>query len=137
MMKYLCVFLALCIAACSSEPQPPLAIADVVVKKPIPGMGMGAGYFALTNNAQQSVVITRVTSPQFGSIEMHESVIEDGVARMIEFNDLTLQPGATVEFAPGGKHLMLMQPADDLSSVTLEFHSGDTVVLSVNVASSG
>ena len=66
----------------------------------------------------------------------HEGVFEDGVARMVGMDELALSPGATVEFAPGGKHLMLMRPGDDLDLVTLEFFAGDTVVLTVNVASS-
>ena len=75
--------------------------------------------------------------PQLGSVELHESVIEDGVARMVALDELALQPGATVQFAPGGKHLMLMRPGDDLVSVTLEFHAGDTVVLRVSVTPTG
>ncbi len=136
-MKYLVLFVALIVAACSSEPGPPLSISDVIVKRPMPGMHMSAGYFTLTNNSQEAIVITGVRSPQFGSVEMHESVVEDGVARMVELDDLALPPGATVEFIPGGKHLMLMRPAEDLDQVTLEFFAGDTVVLSVNVSSTG
>jgi copper(I)-binding protein len=48
--------------------------------------------------------------------------------------DLVLAPGSSVEFQPGGKHLMLMRPIEDLTSVTLDFHAGDDVVLSINVA---
>lgn len=136
-MKYLFLVLALCVAACSGETEPPLTISDVVVKKPMPGMRMSAGYFTLTNNSRQPILITHVTSPQFGSVEMHESVIEDGVARMVGLDQLALQPGATVEFVPGGKHLMLMRPADDLTSVILEFHAGDTIVLRVDTTPSG
>jgi copper(I)-binding protein len=136
-MKYLFLLLALCVAACSGEAEPPLAISDVVVKKPMPGMRMSAGYFTLTNNSQEPIVITHVTSPQFGSVELHESVIEDGVARMVALDELALQPGTTAEFAPGGKHLMLMRPGDDLATVTLEFHAGDTVVLRVSVTPTG
>ena len=135
-MKRLVLVFALLVAACSGEPAPPLEISDVVVKKPLPGMHMSAGYFTMTNNSQQPIVITQVTSPQFGSVEMHESVVEDGVARMVGMDELALSPGATVEFAPGGKHLMLMRPGDDLSLVTLDFYAGDTVVLTINVASS-
>ena len=56
------------------------------------------------------------------------------VARMVGIDELALQPDTSVEFMPGGKHLMLMRPDDGLSAVTLEFHTGDTIVLSVNVA---
>jgi copper(I)-binding protein len=132
-MKRLVLCLVLFIGACSSDTAP-LTISDVVIRKPVPGMQMSAGYFNMTNHTSETVVITTVTSPQFDSVEMHETVIEDSVARMRGLGDLVLAPGSSVEFQPGGKHLMLMRPIEDLTSVTLDFHAGDDVVLSINVA---
>jgi copper(I)-binding protein len=134
-MKRFALMLVLLVGACSSD-MPPLTISDVIVKRPMPGMMMSAGYFSLSNNTSEPVVITHVTSPQFGSVEMHESVVEDGIARMIKLGDLTLAPESTVDFVPGGKHLMLMRPGENLDNVTLEFYAGDAVILSVNVAAS-
>lgn len=134
-MKRFALLLVLLVGACSSD-MPPLTISDVVVKKPMPGMMMSAGYFSLSNNTSEPVVITQVTSPQFGAVEMHESVVEDGIARMIKLGDLTVAPESTVDFVPGGKHLMLMRPGENLDNVTLEFYAGDAVILSVNVAAS-
>jgi len=134
-MKRIAFLLVLLVGACTSD-APPLTISDVVIKKPMPGMMMSAGYFSLNNNTSEPVVITHVTSPQFGSVEMHESVVEDGIARMLKLGELTLPPGSAVDFIPGGKHLMLMRPDENLDSVTLEFYSGDAVILSVNVSAS-
>ena len=134
-MRRFALLLVLLVGACSSD-TPPLTISDVVVKKPVPGMMMSAGYFSLSNNTSEPVVITHVTSQQFGAVEMHESVVEDGIARMIKLGDLTVAPESTVDFVPGGKHLMLMRPGENLDNVTLEFYAGDAVVLSVNVAAS-
>lgn len=134
-MKRFALLLVLLVGACSSD-MPPLTISDVVVKKPMPGMMMSAGYFSLSNNTSEPVVITQVTSPQFDAVEMHESVVEDGIARMIKLADLTVAPESTIDFAPGGKHLMLMRPGENLDNVTLEFYAGDAVILSVNVAAS-
>lgn len=113
---------------------PPLAANDVVVKPPMPGMQMTAGYLTLRNNSGDEITIDRVTSPQFGRVEMHETVIEDGVSRMQALPEVVLAPGAAVEFKPGGKHLMLMRPGDDLTTVTLAFHSGAAVLLTVSVS---
>lgn len=131
-MKRLAVLLVLSVAACSND-SAPLTISDLVVRKPLPGMHMSAGYFTMTNNSDETIVITGVTSPEFGAVELHETVVEDGVARMVGLGDLALQPGAVVEFVPGGKHLMLMQPHGEPGRVTLDFYAGDTVVLSVSV----
>jgi len=127
----LVVLSALLMFACS-EAQAPLTASDVVVTRSVPGMPMSAGYFNLTNNSGQAISISHVTSPQFASVQMHETIIKDEVARMVPLEMLILQPGETVSFEPGGKHLMLMRPADDIDSVTLKFFAGESVLLSVN-----
>ena len=127
------LILALLGCACSQE-SAPLVASDVVVSKPKPGMSMAAGYLTLSSNASQPIVITRVASPQFESVEMHESVIEDGMARMYPLGDLTIAAKSSVVFQPGGKHLMLMRPVGEFDTVSLDFYAGNAVVLTVNVA---
>ena len=124
---------AILLTACSTE-RAPLVATDVIVKRPMPGMQMTAGYLTFTNNSTQAITLTHVASPQFGAVEMHESVVEDGMARMYPLGDLTILAGTSVEFEPGGKHLMLMRPVDEFESVTLEFYADNTVILTLNVA---
>jgi copper(I)-binding protein len=127
----LAVLSALLMVACS-EKQAPLTASDAIVTRAVPGMPMSAGYFKLTNNSRQAISISHVTSPQFASVQMHETIIEDEVARMVQLEILTLQPRETVSFERGGKHLMLMQPSDDIDSVTLQFFAGESLLLSVS-----
>jgi len=131
--RFLILALVALLAACSVE-KVPLVASDVSIRKPMPGMNMSAGYLTLTNNTSQSIIITHVTSPQFGSVEMHESVLEDGVSRMYALGNLTILPGHTVRFEPGGKHLMLMRPSIGADEVMLEFHAGKAVVLTINTS---
>ena len=127
------LILALLGCACSQESAPFVA-SDVVVSKPIPGMDMAAGYLTLRNNTAQPIIISHVASPQFESVEMHESVIEDGMARMYALGEMTILAKSSVVFQPGGKHLMLMRPIGDFDAVTLDFYAGKAVILTVNVA---
>ena len=115
----------------SGEMQPPLAASDVVVTASMPGMQMSAGYLTLTNNTDSDIVVTRVTSPQFGRVEMHETVIENDVARMRKLEELVVPANGQVSFERGGKHLMLMQPASDGDAVTLNIYSAEAVLMSV------
>lgn len=124
--------LALLGCACSQE-SVPLVASDVVVTKPMPGMNMTAGYLTLRNNSSQPIIISHVASPQFESVEMHESVVEDGMARMYALGEMTILAGSSVVFKPGGKHLMLMQPVGEFDTVTLDFFAGDAAVLTINV----
>lgn len=120
------------LAVSCSVDQTPLVASDVEIRSPMPGMQMSAGYLTLSNNTTQPITITHVASPQFESVEMHESVLEDGVSRMYELAELKILPETSVIFERGGKHLMLMRPVDDSDVVTLEFYAGKAIVLTVN-----
>lgn len=119
------------LAACAGEAEPPLVASDVVVTRPMPGMQMSAAYLSLQNNSDRPIVISRVASAQYGLVELHETRVENGVARMRKLPELTLPAGAEVTLQRGGKHLMLMRPAGPADSVTLDFFDGETLLLSV------
>ncbi len=114
-----------------AEPLAPLVATNVVVTRPMPGMKMSAGYLSLTNNTGAPIRITRVTSPQFGLVELHESTIEDGVARMREIPELVVPPHGSATLERGGKHLMLMRPGGDSDDVSLNFYDGEQLLLSI------
>ena len=120
------------VAACSAEPEAPLVATDVVVTRPMPGMQMSAAYMELTNNTDDAIRITRVASPQYEAVQLHESIVEDGVARMRAIPVLEIPARQTVTFERGGKHLMLMRPTAPSETVSLQFLDGDTLLLSVD-----
>ena len=87
---------ALLLAAACGSPQPPLVATDVEVTRPVPGRHMSAAYLVLANNTNDDTRITRVSSPQFGSVQIHETTIEDGVARMRELEALIVPAGGSL-----------------------------------------
>jgi copper(I)-binding protein len=93
---------------------------------------MAAGYLRIGNHSGSDIRITRVSSPEYGAVEMHETVVEDGIARMRAIPVLEIANGETVVFERGGKHLMLMQPVGEPRTITLNFYSGDVLLLSVS-----
>ncbi len=111
--------------ACSPPAGPPLTISNIVVLEPLPGMNMTAGYLTLANNSNQPITIDQVTSPQFTRVEMHETVIQDDVARMVALAPLIIERHSSVQFEPGGKHLMMFDSTKEIMRgmpVTVEFH---------------
>ncbi len=130
-MRTTLIIAAIVLAACSI-PQPLLVAVDIEITKPMPGRSMSAGYMDLMSNTARAITITHVTSPQFGSVEIHETTTEDGVARMRKLDNLVVDPMTTVTLERGGKHLMLMKAKDLKSSVTLNFYSGDELILTVD-----
>lgn len=119
-------------AGCGGNEGPPVVATGVVVTAPGAGMPMAAGYLQIANRSGNDIRITRVSSPEYGSVEMHETVVEDGIARMRAIPVLEIASGETVVFERGGRHLMLMRPVGEPRTITLNFYSGDVLLLSVS-----
>lgn len=102
------LLLGACDAAQDVAAPPQVEAARIVM--PPTGAAMAAGYFELRNPGRQTLELVAVTSPGFESIEMHETIDDDGVSRMRRLDTVAVAPGASLRFAPGGKHLMLMGP---------------------------
>ena len=130
-MRFAMLLVALLVAACG-QTQPPLVASEVEVTRPMPGMKMSAGYFVLTNNTDEAIRITGVTSPQFAAVEIHETKIEDGISRMRQIDALVVPPHGSVTLERGGKHLMLMRPGELGDRVSLQLMSGDSPVLAID-----
>lgn len=75
----------------------------------VPGAKVGGGYLKIENTGSASDRLVGVSVPFAEKSEIHESSVENGVARMREIEGgIEIKPGETVEFAPGGKHLMFV-----------------------------
>lgn len=96
------------------------------------GAASMAGYGVLRNGTEEAVVVTGVDSPAFDRARLHETRVEDGQARMVAVDSLTLPPGGRAVMHPGGLHLMLMGPgralpAGDRAEVRFYFADGGTL----------
>ena len=91
-----------------------LVIERAWIRAAPPGAMMLAGYATLRNDGDAVLAIVSADSPDFGSVSVHESVAENGVEKMRLLPRLEIAPGASVALAPGGRHLMLMQPRREL-----------------------
>jgi copper(I)-binding protein len=132
MMRRL-VTLAVFVAAtgCDGQVGPPVVAANVVVTGPAAQAPMAAGYLDISNRSGADIRITRVSSPEYETVEMHETVVEDDIARMRRIPVVEIENGETVVFERGGKHLMLMKPVGTPGPVTLNFYSDEVLLLSV------
>jgi len=118
-------FAAILLSACAPESGPPVSIIDTKVLAPMPGSTVGVAYFTIQNESDDAIIVNRIDSPQYSDVQMHETIIEGGVSRMRPVKSFQVEPASSVEFAPGGKHLMLMSPTTNVaagSAVTLQIH---------------
>ncbi len=112
-----------------------LEVKGAWVRESPPGMKMAAGYMSLVNRSSDDILLTGITSPQFGFVEMHLTEIDGENARMVRQESVTVKAGETFVFAPRSYHLMLMEPVKQLKEGdTVEFHlsfeSGETFMFS-------
>ena len=118
----------------TEEFRPPLVATDVEITQAVAGSSVSAGYMSLTNNSSDVIRITRVTSPQYGAVELHTTSVENDVARMRAVGELIIRPGETVRLERGGMHLMLMQQVDAVETATLNLYSGDVILMSLSAS---
>jgi copper(I)-binding protein len=92
-----------------------------------------AGYARLSNNGTSVLKIQSFASVAFGSVEAHESLTENGVAKMRP-TAVEIPAKGSLQFAAGGKHFMLMAPKQSLKQgdvVTIDMTDATGCVTSV------
>jgi copper(I)-binding protein len=95
-----------------------------------------AAYMQIVNLTDADLTITGISSPDFDAAELHRTVVEGGVARMLPVPELTIPAAGSVLLEPGGLHLMLFDPVHPLvqgNSVTLVLHRSDGICLTLPV----
>lgn len=92
-------------------------------------MPMMAGFGRIVNRCPTPAIIVAASSPSFGSVELHETRVVDGVSRMRPVPQLRLAPDGAAVLKPGGMHLMLMRPSAAAlmpgSRIVIEFELAD------------
>lgn len=78
------------------------------IMQPPPGAQVAAGFMRLVNPGNEDIVLTGADSDTFDHVEIHESVVENDVAKMIKLSELVIPAGGSVELKHGSYHLMLM-----------------------------
>ncbi len=85
-----------------------------------------AGYFTVINRGDATLTLTGASSPACGSVMLHRSVSSGGMESMMDVGQVRLPAHASIAFAPGGTHLMCVNPG--------MLHSGETVPVTLRFA---
>lgn len=79
-----------------------------------PGVRIQVGYMTLRNRGASEVRLTGADSPDFGRVEFHAIAQGADGMRMSRIPEPVVPPGGSLNFAPGGVHIMLFQPRRDV-----------------------
>jgi copper(I)-binding protein len=93
----------------------PLSIGHPWSRATPPGAAVGAGYLTIANTDSEPDRLVSATVAGAGRVQIHAMAEQGGVMIMRGLTEgLEIPAGATVELAPGGYHLMLMDLARPL-----------------------
>jgi copper(I)-binding protein len=121
---FVCLISALATLVCAASEEAGVSVRDAWIRETPPGMSVMAGYMALRNNTSRPQVLVAASSSGFESAMIHRTIVKDSMAGMEHLLQIGLAPNANLIFAPGGYHLMLMNPKRTL-------HAGDSVVINL------
>ena len=128
--------LAIVAAACVGGST--ISATDPWVRYTGPDVAAG-GFMTLTNGGDQDDALVSATSPDFATIELHEtSMADDGMMAMQPVSSITVPAGGTTALEPGSFHLMLFDPTGTIEvgqtvSIQLTFEGGETVTVEAEV----
>jgi len=130
---------ALALAACAKEEELYVDKSWVVLAA-VPG-NPAAAYFTIHGGPAADALISVSTEPAIKS-EMHESMAKDGMTAMAPLTTVPVPAKSTVEFKPGGRHVMLYELRSTVKPggilrLQLNFGGGDKLLVDAPVFAAG
>lgn len=126
---------AICLATLPiAHAETAIQIDDAWVRTAPPSVKVMASYMKITNQSQQTISITNINSPQFKKVEVHHSIMNNGMMRMKKIEPLILKGQQTLVLKPGSYHLMLIKPIHAIARgeqvrFNFSFDNGDKLTL--------
>ncbi|NWF71224.1 MAG: copper chaperone PCu(A)C [Chloroflexi bacterium] len=114
-----------------------LAVRDAWTRPVAQGM-TGGVYLTIENGTHRDDRLIAVTSDVAETVEIHQTQIDNNIARMQFFTGLDIPAGGSLTIAPGHYHLMLVNVQRELSvgdriTTVLHFASGTQLLVQVPV----
>lgn len=103
-----------------------------------PSQANTAAYLTVENTGKHALRIVGAHARRKSLVEIHNSTMVDGMMTMQAVDTVDVAPGKSVEFGPGGMHLMIMglekMPAPgEQVKLCLEFESASPLCADVTV----
>lgn len=124
------------------ENAPGTTLTDATVQLPAVAGNPGVAYFTVAQGSGPDRQLVAVHVDGAGRAEMHESAMKDGMMQMSPLQKVALQSGKSVEFKPGGNHVMLFDLAPSLKAggvteLTITLDNGDKATTKAKVVGPG
>lgn len=102
----------------------------------------GAVFLTIKDKGTAGDKLLSASSPVADKLEVHETIMDNGVMKMREVKGLEVTPAKPTTLAPGGYHIMLMNLKQPLKEgdhfpVTLTFEKAGAVTATATVTKAG
>ena len=106
------------------------------------GAQTAIGYMTIKNSGATTDRLIGGSFDVADTFELHSMVMENGIAKMRELKEVEIKPGQTIDFKPGGSHVMFVNLKHPLSKGehikgTLIFEHAGTVQVEYRVEGIG
>lgn len=146
-MRHFFLAAALCAAAPAYAQTPAVALASSITvenawARATTALAKAGGVFLTLTETGGPDRLVGASSPVAGVAELHRSVNENGVMRMLPVPELVLETGKTITLKPGSYHIMLIDLTQQLKPgatfpVTLRFEKAAPITITVTVTTAG
>ncbi len=113
-------------------------ISDAWIPEQPPGAMASAVFLNMNNQTDKPEALVKAEAPGFKLVQLHKSIEVNGMHKMIEQKEIVVPAHGETRLAPGGYHIMLIEPekrlhAGDSVPVTLTFADGSQEKIDVPV----
>lgn len=137
LLRTLCCLVALSLSGTLCAGTTTIEVSDPWIRWLPAGLPAG-GYATLHNGGAQPVILSAVSSPDYGQVSLHRSSVDKGNDVMRSVAQITIPARSSLNFATSGYHIMLQQPTralqpGDRVSIALRFADGSTLMVMFDV----
>jgi len=105
---------------------PTVQIKDNWIPEAPPNAKTLAAYFTITNTGKSDLTLMGAHCDAFAKAEIHKTMKKGNMSSMMEQKNVVVAAGKSLKFAPGGYHLMLINPksaikAEQTHNITFQF----------------
>jgi copper(I)-binding protein len=114
-------------------------VTDATVRLLPPSVPNTAAYFSIQNSSDTTKILIGASAAFATKAEIHNHIMVNDMMRMEQQSEVVINSGQSVQFAPGGLHIMLFglkQPLSEGESVaiSLQTKDGESIIISAKVA---
>ncbi|MEY8200120.1 MAG: copper chaperone PCu(A)C, partial [Colwellia sp.] len=85
----------------------PITVTDGYIKASIPGSDVTAAYMTISNATNKAITLQKISSTISDRVEIHEHSMSNGMMRMREVGQITIDANSKVVLQPSSLHLMI------------------------------